>query len=225
MALLFRKVCTLGISLAFVCLGGCKWIDDALSPLFNEALKREINATVIPLQKELADSHKQLNEQSASLTSLRHDHDELKKRIDSVDTSLKYARNEYKSDSATLTSDGNGYGIARTSLGAAVVTVENMMPYLEGYKIKLWITMLVPIEVTGVKGTLSWVEQDPEVLKKDKNIIRQKEFSSTEKFQSGRYTEVEVVVSPASAASLKLFYVALVIDQISALRPHQAQPK
>lgn len=218
--------------LATASLTGCRWIDDAVKEYAEPITKAQIEEAIKPFANRIAASTAaadRANEESMRLRSefalLRTELSELKKSVESLEWNDKSYRNEYKEETATLSAESTGYGVARTKLGPAIVTLEKVEPYLDGFKIKLWITVLAPIELSGLKGTISWFETDPEVRKKNNHWVREKEFTSLSQFVGGRYTEVEVILTPASAAGVKEFWVSLKTDQISVARPVGAPPR
>jgi len=195
-------------------LSGCRWVDDAISEVTRDATKAQVEESTKGLTQKLSSAVTLADEQSASIAALRKELDDLKKVVKWNDYFREAGEDKFKTEWASLSSDNEGYSIARTTLGPAVVKLNSITPYLDGFKLKLWIAFLVPIQVNGIKGKVSWQESDAEVLKKDKRTYREKEFDSAADFPSGRYKEIEVVLSPASAAGLKTFSVSLQANQI-----------
>jgi hypothetical protein len=191
---------------ASVSLSGCPIVKDALKEPVDSAVKEELADALKASDAKIAVLTARLDQSQKDLVAVR---EELTKKITFIDTTGKLYRDEYKSASAILASDSTGYAVARTAIGPVLVRLQSITPYLDGFKVRLWLSVLAPIEVNGLKGKISWLEMDPEVLKKDKTAFREKELNFPDTFRPGRYTEVEIALTPASAAGLKSFYVEL----------------
>ena len=217
------KAAFLSLVTGAVGLTGCPFVDNIIDEAIAKSTKDQLAKISKDADGKLAELSALSAKQGQAIEQLRKDlaaaTTDIKKQIETNESWRKIVQDEYKTESASLTADGTGYAIARTSLGPALVKLQGLTPYLDGFKARIWIAALTTVDLSGIKGTLSWIERDVDVLKKNASVFREKEFASTATFQSGRYTEVEVVLTPASASGLKEFYVRLTADQVSVKQP------
>ena len=106
---------------------------------------------------------------------------------------------------AYVSTEEKGYAIAQTTYGTFSVVCENLTPYLDGYKAQLAIGNLTSATFNGAKITLKWGE----------DLSKSKEISVTNTFHPGRYTNVEVSLTPARLEDVKGFSVTLIFNQIA----------
>lgn len=213
------KLSVIGLAVLASSLTGCPSIDDALTAPIGKAAKEETDKAIKPVLSQLSNALLTIDQQAQRIEQLDKAlvdaKTDLKRALEVSDWINESYRDDYKAAAARLGADSSGYSVARTSLGPAVVRIAGISPYLDGYKVKLWVTVLTPIDLSGLKGSLIWHESDSAVLEKNKDKLRKKEFSTTATMKPGRYTEIEIAVTPASATGLKNFSVALETDQIS----------
>jgi hypothetical protein len=69
---------------------------------------------------------------------------------------LKWRMDHFSSDSATVSTEREGYGVARTQFGPFTVANRGVTPYLDGFKVKLAIGNLTSATFHGVKLTVTW---------------------------------------------------------------------
>lgn len=106
---------------------------------------------------------------------------------------------------AVVSSEEKGYSIAPTRYGSFAVICNTVTPYLDGYKVKLDIGNLTSAQFNGAKIKLTW----------GKNFDNTKDISITTSFPPGRYTTIEVVMTPAKPEDIKEFMVTLDFNQIA----------
>jgi len=97
--------------------------------------------------------------------------------------------------------------VARSTIGPVIVRCESVGPYLDGYKVRLLVTVLAPIEVNELNLTVNWMEKDDK-YHADGNGWREKTVESLVVFQPGRYSAIDVPLTPASAAGVKSMTVS-----------------
>jgi hypothetical protein len=114
---------------------------------------------------------------------------------------------QMSSGSADVSTIDKGYSVAQTKFGSFTIVCKNVTPYLDGYKVHLSIGNLTNARFSGAKINLLWG--------KDYNS---KEMSVTNIFYPGRYTNVEIVLTPAKPEDIKTFSVALDFNQIALLQ-------
>lgn len=213
------KLALASVVIAAAGLTGCPAIDGLLLPRIEASVKSQTEEELKPYREHLEKVSGLADRQARKIDQLEEALAALKRDIEVQGWTIDTQRNDYKDAPARVGAESMGYSVARTDLGPALVKLAGISPYLDGYKVRLWISILTPIDVNGLKGTLIWVESDPAVLQKNKDKLRKREFATTVAFRPGRYSEVEIAVTPASAGGLKNFSVSLETDQLSISQP------
>ena len=205
---------TLCIALALsIPVAGCKQIDDAITSIASPLVQAAVN-------DKTADLTAQLIQQAQGLQAVKQKLEALEKKVALNQKIQELSADLFTTESATVTSDCEGYAIARTDIGAVIVACESLQPYLDGFKIRLLLTTLVPISLSGLKITVAWQEDDAKFFENGVGY-RRKEVNSLLKFEPGRYTAVDVQLSPASSSGVKRLTVGVRTDRISVLPPRQ----
>lgn len=127
------------------------------------------------------------------------------------------------SNSAELDPTSKSYGVAKTNLGNLLISVDNVSPYADGYKLRLMVGNPNMVTFDGAKLKVQWAEKP---RWGDKNFdsvkwsasIQQKDVDITNNILPGTWNPVEVVISPATAAQTGYLAVTATLDKLS-LRP------
>jgi hypothetical protein len=106
---------------------------------------------------------------------------------------------------AVINTEDKAYGIANTKFGAFSVVCKNLTPYLDGYKAQLEIGNLTNAVFHGAGISIVWGE----------NFDKTKEIAVTNKFPPGRYTNLEVVMTPAKPVEIKSILVTINLNLLS----------
>lgn len=117
--------------------------------------------------------------------------------------------------SAVLSSESKGYHIARNAFGPFIVSLEDIQPHLDGYKVRLSVGNPTYISYRGAEFQVSWA-----------NYAESRRITVTDQFLPGTYTEVEAVLTPAKPEDIRQIWVDVSFDQISLSRrprPEQAR--
>lgn len=129
---------------------------------------------------------------------------------------LQFRVDALESGDASVSAEEQGYGVAKTSFGAFTISTRSVTPYLDGFKIKLRIGNLTTANFNGAKLTVTWGppydEKSPGEFFKNQ---KKKEFSLTNQFVSGAFTDVEVALTPAKPEDVKSLSVGIQLDQLS----------
>ena len=148
------------------------------------------------------------SELTEKITKLRSDFFALQYRVSALESGV-----------ATVSTEEEGYGVAKTKFGPFTVSTRSASPYLDGFKIKLRIGNLTNANFNGAKLNVNW--GPPLDDKNLKNIEewsknqRQKEIDLTKGFPSGAFTDAEIVLTPAKAEDIKNFTVGIELNQLS----------
>lgn len=129
---------------------------------------------------------------------------------------LQFRVSALESQDASVSTEEQGYGIAKTNFGAFTVSTRAVTPYLDGFKVKLRIGNLTSAAFSGAKISVTWGppfdEKNPEEYSKNRKT---KEFSVTTRFPAGSFTDLEVALTPAKPGEVKTLSVGIQLDQLS----------
>lgn len=134
----------------------------------------------------------------------------LQEKVDRLQRDLfqiKMQVRQMSGGSADVSTEEKGYSIAQTKYGSFAVACKNVTPYLDGYKVQLNIGNLTSVKFNGAKISLLWGTE----------YNHNKEMSVTNSFFPGRFTTVEIVMTPAKPEDIKTFSVILDFDQMALL--------
>ena len=131
--------------------------------------------------------------------------EEKVKRLERELFILKMQVGNMSGGSVEVSTEDMGYYIAQTKYGSFAVVCENVTPYLDGYKTQLSVGNLTNARFNGAKIGLHW----------GKDYNNSKVMSVTNSFLPGRYTTVEVILTPAKPEDIKTFSVTLEFVQLA----------
>lgn len=127
--------------------------------------------------------------------------DALKLRVETL---------ESQRSSATVKTDAQGYDIARTKHGPVTVSAVGVTPFLDGFKVQLRVGNLTGASFEGAKVKVEWgLPWDPKAAQEYFKSRKSKDFSVTQTFRAGSFTDVEVAVTPAAPSEVKELEVGL----------------
>ena len=196
-------------------LGGCKPLEEYAAKFVEPIIGERVDQATTKYDRQTANLIAQITKLEGELSS-------LKSKVEWNEYFAEASRVEYWRESAVLSSDCQGYGVARSKLGPVLITCDSLSPYLDGFKLRIKATVLVPIDVKGLKIKVSWIETDPKHQEKGKEH-REKEIDTLLAFQPGRYTAFDIPLTPASASGLKKMYVRVTTNEVSVSQPLQSR--
>ncbi|MBS0524350.1 MAG: hypothetical protein JSS04_12035 [Proteobacteria bacterium] len=121
-----------------------------------------------------------------------------------------------ESGGATVSTEEEGYDVARTKFGPLTVSSRGAAPYLDGYKVELRIGNLTNANFDGVKLNLAWGppgDANTDFVQWSK-AQKTKQLDLTTKLAAGAFTDVEVVLTPAKPDEIKSFTVGFELNQL-----------
>jgi hypothetical protein len=121
---------------------------------------------------------------------------------------LQSRLNDLQSGQVTVNTDEKAYNIAQTKFGSFAVICKNVTPYLDGYKIVLEIGNLTSGTFQG--ATL--------VFEYGNNGNGSKTIEVSNIFLPGRYSNVEVILTPAKPEDIKTITVYLQFNGMALAR-------
>lgn len=134
---------------------------------------------------------------------------------------LQFRVDALESGGALVSTEEQGYGIAKTNFGAFTISANAVTPYLDGFKVKLRIGNLTSANFNGAKIAVSWggakdiFEQIVNDVEGGSKNRKKKEVSVTNQFPSGAFTDLEVVLTPAKPEEIKTLWVGIQLDQLA----------
>ena len=190
-----------------------KYFNDMISP-YDKRIE-ELKDTVIGFNKEIEGFNKEIEGYNKEIEGFNKeiegmDH-YLNERIDSVDSELSFLSINIlslrslveKNDSAIFNiNDFSGFSAVNTDNGIFFISIEDVQPYLSGYKIMLDIGNPQNCRYRGLKLNVKWSKEfdseNKDISYTDwKKAINEKDMSfSTVSLEAGEWTTIEVVMSP-----------------------------
>ena len=129
---------------------------------------------------------------------------------------LQFRVSALESGEATVSTEEEGYGVAKTKFGPLTVSTRGATPYLDGFKVKLRIGNLTNANFNGAKLNVAWGPPfDEKNLEEWSKNQKKKEIDLTTHFLSGAFTDVEIALTPAKAEEIKSFTVGIELNQLS----------
>lgn len=136
---------------------------------------------------------------------------------------LEVWRSVEASNSAELDPTSKSYGVAKTNLGNLLISVDNIFPYADGYKVRLMVGNPNMVTFDGAKLKIQWAEKP---RWEDKSFdsakwnasIQQKDVDVVNNLLPGTWNPIEVVISPATAAQTGYLAVSATLNKLS-MRP------
>lgn len=135
-----------------------------------------------------------------STATLQGEINQLEQRV----TNLELSR-QFSDSPAYLSTVSPGYGYGHSPLGVYLVDAKKTTPYLDGYKIELAVENLSSAWFTGAKMKVSW----------GTTLQNATSVDLTNMFPPGRWTPVQVVLTPAKADDVKALSVSLTFNNVS----------
>jgi len=156
------------------------------------------------LEKDVATIAVRINSLTEDLANLAHQVSQLGSiaTLENHVSSLSARIDDFQSAYASVTTEEETYGVARTPFGPFVVLSEAVTPYLDGYKITLNIGNLTMASFHGAMIKVRWGG-------------RKREVEVTTIFTPGRFSTCEVALTPARAEEIKVIAVGIELRQLS----------
>ncbi|HLX84401.1 MAG TPA: DUF3251 domain-containing protein [Terriglobales bacterium] len=154
------------------------------------------------------------------IADLRQQVATLKDKVTSLESTLSLCLallkdKQDRSDSVTLDMNDHAYGRLDMDNGFLLVSVQEVTPYLDGYKVGLSIGNPLSASFAGFTAKVKWgkkydyTKYTSESFDEWQKGIQEKEVSFSNILQSGSWNKVELVLTPATAPQLG--YVTLSI--------------
>jgi vacuolar-type H+-ATPase subunit I/STV1 len=163
------------------------------------------------LEKEITNLRAQVGKLSESLREVQNF--AARVRIDFEEFKEEY--NEYKDVQLDLAEPRTYQRLdSLNGTGSFLISVEDAVPYLDGYKVHLEIGNPSAARYTGFRLKMKWTKHFPKnadlaFYGEWRKTIKEKEVSFTETLMPGMWNKIEIILSPASVDELGYFHVSL----------------
>lgn len=144
----------------------------------------------------------------------------ISEKIDKLNNQVLFLRfrlDALESGEASISSEDKWYGIANTKFGAFTVSVLSVVPYLDGFKVKLQFGNLTSAHFHGAKITVDWglplFDENGPTGNTERH--KKKEFTVLNQFSPGSFTNTEVILTPAKPEEVKKLSVGIDLNQLS----------
>jgi hypothetical protein len=151
-----------------------------------------------------------------NLSALQSQHDK-----DISDLLVKYSWIEFKMDinkSVTFTATSNGFQKLDTELGSFLISVQGIIPYLNGHKLTLNIGNPSMSEFAGFTLKTKWGEAfNPKgkIIYADwAKSLKSKEEKFTEHLKPGRWNKIDLVLAPAKPEQLEYIEIEMEVNEV-----------
>lgn len=209
-----RWLLLVGGALALV---SCKPIEDLVAPAVEQHLARSHEAmegAISGLRNEVMSLKSENQKLTAKIASLEIDRSFLQAQIEAVFSS------------PAIVKEGGGYGVARTVLGVIPISIENIQPYLDGYRVTFHVGNTTSAALRGaefeVKWGLPW-DTKTATYKQISESQKAKKFSVTTTFPVGAYTAVDATLTPAKPEEVRTISILPILNQIAMRQPSSRQ--
>ncbi|MEX3856408.1 hypothetical protein AB3X94_20480 [Paraburkholderia sp. BR10923] len=168
---------------------------------------------------EIAALNQQVEELNKQLQLMQQIQNKLQTRLGT----LEFWHDVENDSSAMLDPASKSYGVAKTNLGNLLVSVDNITPYGDGYKLRLMVGNPNMVTYDGAKLKVQWAEKprwgDASFDSTKWNAsIQSKEIDVVNELLPGALNPVEVVISPATAAQTDYLTLTATLDKLSLRR-------
>lgn len=173
-----------------------------------EAAVSAITTQVNVMNTDLTELKNQVNAANTEISEMKNQINDIKKRLDL----LVAAVSQLEETNASINTEAGGYALVRTKFGSFAVTSDGYSQYIDGYKIKLKVGNLTSANFKDARLIVYWDQQSASTGNSvKKNLI----FYIPKELASGKYTDVEVILTPASLEDIKTIQVGLELNELS----------
>jgi hypothetical protein len=145
---------------------------------------------------------------------------QLKAKVDKLDSEmmgLHMALDSVKNQNSSAVFDPSSKGYQRvdTSSGSFLVSLKDIQPYADGYRLKLSIGNPSSAEYSGFSLTAKWHKSFEKMTSEDwQKEQPEKTFTYTEKLFPGSWNTVSLILSPAQKEELGYIEISMSTDQV-----------
>lgn len=118
---------------------------------------------------------------------------------------------------ALVSTEGQGYGIARTKHGPFLINVEKVEPYMDGVKLKVSIGNITNATFSGADIVAKWGREykNGDDFDEWEKAQKEKKITTPVTFFPGSYASVNLILTPAKSDEIKTIKIGIQFDRLS----------
>lgn len=157
---------------------------------------------------------------SGDVKTLHQQIEEVKNKLDNLEkqtTRLRFELDAEKTkyDSIVIDPSSKGYLRLDSSTGSFLVSLRDVQPYADGYKLKLNIGNPTSATYSGFALDVKWNKSFEKFSSQDwDNAQHEKTFKFAEKLMPGSWNTVFLTLSPAQKEELEYIEISMTTDQV-----------
>jgi Protein of unknown function (DUF3251) len=175
--------------------------------------------------KALSGPQSSAAQQQREIVDLRGQVKELQKKLGELESRVSFfylllKDKQDRQDSITLDLSERTYQRVDTDNGFLLVSVEEAVPYLNGYKLLLTIGNPLSASYAGFKAKVKWAkvydykQYSPASYEEWQKGVQEKEVPFTDVLESGSWNKIALIVTPATAEQLGYVTLSLTTNAV-----------
>lgn len=149
--------------------------------------------------------------------------EDLKRQLSELNIKVLTSEIENKRfKNVTLDPSVKGYGRVDTSAGFFLVSLEDAVPYVDGYKITINVGNPSTATYSGIKVDLKHgkrfdikdISKDPKLYDQWKKGLKERTFNISKELKPGTWNKVDLVVAPAKGEDIAYLEMSLETDSV-----------
>lgn len=165
-------------------------------------------------------THEEVQNLKTEIESLKSEISNLKTIVEEIKTKTNDLQSQNKeidiNNFAVISSDGKGYGIAKSNFGNILISLEDAKPYLGGQKIILNIGNITSGDIRSGTLTLFYGKNitPSDNLEDWKKTLGVKEEKIIDRLRPGYWTKMELIINPLETANFQILLVGIKFGQV-----------
>lgn len=164
-----------------------------------------------------------LKQQVQSLTAKLQEAQQKQTDLAARITKLEFWQLVETDNSIALDPASKAYGVAKTNLGNLLISVDNVSPYGDGYKVRLMVGNPNMVTFDGASLKVRWAEKPQWGAQgfnyaKWSTSVQEKDVDIPNTLLPGTWNSVEVVLSPATASQTGYLAVTATLNKLELRR-------
>ncbi|MEQ1781969.1 MAG: hypothetical protein ABMA14_11460 [Hyphomonadaceae bacterium] len=147
---------------------------------------------------------------AGKLSALEAKVSEQSAQLAALSTDVLKLTNEQQDDLVILNAAQPEFQSLQTGVGQLFVSVQDIQPYADGFKLLLHVGNPSAATLYGGEGSISWYSAGSDGTKS----AQSKEFQVLKDIRAGFWTPVEVTISPAKSADLNALFVRMNFNNV-----------
>lgn len=141
----------------------------------------------------------------------------MKLSLENFENYIKEIEEKESSMFVEVSTEEKGYSILKTDYGSFVISFEELVPFLDGYKIFILVGNLTNAKFSGAEVIVKWGKEKISngVLVNKRNFEYEKSFSVTNYFYPAKYNKIELVLTPATPQDIKRIVIGIRFNRLT----------